>query len=81
MHVCNKINQVCHPRQKAYMASGQGSHWLNEIPTIIHLRVTAHLRYVSNLFLNIFTMIGFTQYIATLFHSFCALCENEYFLI
>ena len=37
------------------------------------------MRYLSILFLNIFTLLVFTQSENNLFHSF--LCENEYFLI
>ena len=48
---------------------------------IVHLLVTGPLRYVSTLFLNIFTLLAVTQAVDNLFHSFIVLCENEYFLI
>ena len=38
-------------------------------------------RDVSTLFLNIFTLLAFTQSVDNLFNSFIVLCENEYFLI
>ena len=50
----------------AQIASGQGRHWL-----------IALLRYVSTLFLNVFTLQAFTQSVDNLFHSFIVLCENN----
>ena len=41
-------------KAKAQMASGQGSHWLI-------------LRYVSTLFLNIFTLLAFTQSVGSIY--------------
>ena len=41
----------------------------------------ALLRYLPLLFLNIFTLLTFTQSIDNLFHLFTVLFENEYFLI
>ena len=52
------------------MASGQGSNWLIESPTIFH-----------QMFLNIFTPLAVTQSVDNLFNSFTVLCENEYFLL
>ena len=45
-----------------------------------YLCVTALLRYVSTLFLNVFTVLAITRYVDNFFHSFILLCENEYFL-
>ena len=41
----------------------------------------ALLRYVSTVFLNLFTLLAVTQSVDNLFHSFIVLCENEFFLI
>ena len=48
-------------KPKAQMASGQGSQWLIEIPTILHQCVTQLLKYLSLLFLSIFTLLIFIQ--------------------
>ena len=63
------------------MASGQGSHWLIESPSMFIYVYPALLRYVSNLCLNIFSLLEVIQSVYNLFHSFTVLCENEYFLI
>ena len=47
----------------------------------VHLLITRLLRYVSTLFLNIFTLLAVTQSVDNLFHSFIVLCENECFLM
>ena len=39
------------------------------------------LKYLSTLFLNIFTLLVFTQPVGDVFHSLIVLCKNEYFLI
>ena len=54
-------------KPKAQMASGQGSQWLIEIPTILRQCVTPLLRYLPLLFLTI------CRY---LFHLFTVLFEN-----
>ena len=51
-------------------------------PMIIHLNVARPLRDMSNLFLNMFTLLAFTQSIDKIDNqSFIVICENEYFLI
>ena len=62
-------------KAKVQMASGQGSHWLIESPTIIHISVT-FLRCLSTLFFNIFMLLAVTQSVDQLFHSFIVLCET-----
>ena len=49
--------------------------WHNENPTIIHLGVTRLLKYLSILFLNIITLLQFTESVDNLF------TEHEYFAI
>ena len=43
--------------------------------------LSALLRYMSTLFLNMFTLLAVTHSVDNLFHSLIVLCENEYFLI
>ena len=67
-------------KAKAQMTSGQGSHWLIEIPTSFHLHVSRPPDIFVNPVLNIFTLLAFTKTVDNLIHSFIVLCENEYFL-
>ena len=39
------------------------------------------IKYLSILFLSIFTLLALTQSFGSLFHSFITLCEKEYFLM
>ena len=54
---------------------------INEWNTLSTDCVTALLRYVSTLLLNIFTLLAVTQSVDNLFHSFIVLCEKECFLM
>ena len=73
----NQIWQDCHPN---VISSGEGSHWAVKSTTILHLCI-ARPHQMPILFLNIFTLLASIQSLGSLFHSFIAFCENEYFLI
>ena len=77
-----KIQKSCHPKQNTQVASGQGSYWLIESPTICHLCVTLTYLSIFFLFSHIHAASISTILIkANLFHLFIILCANEYFLI
>ena len=56
------------------MASGQGSHWLIEIPTFVRLCVTRPPEVCVNLVFK-HIHVAFTQYVDNLFHSFIVIFE------
>ena len=64
---------------KVQVASGQGSHWLIESPTICHLCITRP----SEIFVNFVFNIIHAEYLHNMqiICSFIVLCENEYFPI
>ena len=70
-------SEYSHIYHKDKSPGGQGSHRLIESPFL----QPAILIYLSILILNIFTLLGLTQYVDNCFHSFIVLCENEFFLI
>ena len=70
-----RFNKIVIPNNKFQMASGQGSHWLIENPTIFALT-----HFASILFLNIFTLLALTQSFGSLFHSFITLCVEYFFM-
>ena len=60
-HAC-LLSRLCnHPRQLTHVASGQGSHWVFESPTIFHFCVTRPSEIFVNFVLNIFTLLAVTQ--------------------
>ena len=73
-------DKVVIPNNTFQMASGQGSHWLIKSPTIFS-SMCSPPKYLSILFLNIFTLLALTQSFGSLFYSFITLCEKEYFLM
>ena len=80
-----RFNKIAISNNKFQMASGQGSHWLIESPTIFSSMCTfcvarPYQIYV-NYILNIFTLLALTQSFGSLFHSFITLCWKEYFLM
>ena len=58
------------------MTNREGSHWLIQIPTIVHLCVTRPSEIFVKIVLSIFTVLVFTQSVVNLFHSFIVLCVN-----
>ena len=63
------------------MASGQGEViGLSRAQQLFIYALPALLGYLANLFLNIFTLLAFTQFADNVLHSFIVLCENEYLL-
>ena len=77
-----RFNKIAIPNNKFQMASGQGSHWLIENPTIFSSMCSSPLSDICQFyFLNIFTLLALTQSFGSLFHSFITLCEKEYFLV
>ena len=76
------FNKIAIPNNKFQMASGQGSHLAHrESNNFIIYVYPALIRYLSILFLNIFTLLALTQSFGSLFRSFITLCEKEYFLM
>ena len=57
-----RFNKIAISNNKFQMASGQGSHWLIESPTIFSSMCS--IRYLSILFLNIFTLLALTNRLA-----------------
>ena len=85
-YVCNtKCNyQDFRFNKIAIQGKGPGGKWTRKPlayreSKISYLFVT-RLRYVSTLFLNIFTLLAVTQSVDHLFHSSIVLCEKEHFL-
>ena len=62
------------------MASGQGSHWLIESPTIFNLFVTDPPEICVNLVFK-HTLLAVTQSVDNVFHSMIVLSEKDYLLI
>ena len=75
-----RYNKIAIQNKIIQMASKQGIHCLIKSPTILHPCVTL-LRFLSILFLNIFTLLTCTQSVDNLFHSFTVIRVIEYFLI
>ena len=77
-----RFNKVAIPNNKFLMASGQGSHWLIESPTIFSSICSPPLSNICQFyFLNIVTLLALTRSFGSLFHSFITPCEKEYFLM
>ena len=55
------FNKIVIPNNKFQMASGQGSHWLIERPTILSSMYSPPLSDVCQFNLNIFTLLALTQ--------------------
>ena len=80
--VRTRFNKIAIPNNKFQMASGQGSHWLIESPTIFSSMCSPPLSNICQFyFFNIFTLLALTQSFGSLFHSFITLCEKECFIM
>ena len=80
--ILTRFNKIAISNNKFQMASGQGSHWLIESPTIFSSICSPPLSNICQFyFSNIFALLVLTQSFGSLFHSLNTLCEKECFLM